>query len=229
MANKIVLNNLEDLEYRRREAFNSLRNNLQFCGADLKTFLLTSCGQNEGKSTVSFELARSMATAGKKVVLVDADMRKSVMVARYQMQTTNKKVLGLTHYLSKQTKIEGIIHETNIEGLDIVLTGPLSPNPTDLLEGKEFDMLLKYLKERYDAVIIDTPPLGLVIDAAVIAPKCDGVLLIIESEMTSYRAAQEVKKQLEMAGGRILGTVLNKIPSEGSNYHRYYKYYGEYK
>ena len=228
MINKIIINNLEENEYRRREALNSLRNNLQFCGADLKTFLLTSCGSNEGKSTLSFELAKSMADSGKKVCLVDADMRKSVMVKRYQMQSANKVIKGLTHYLSKQVEMEDIIYETNVERFDIILTGPLSPNPTELLEGPAFEVLLAHLKENYDAVIIDSPPLGMVIDAAIMAPKCDGTIFVIESGNTSYRIAQDVKKQLEMSGARILGTVLNKIPVDKNGYYNYYNYYSYY-
>jgi capsular exopolysaccharide synthesis family protein len=231
MANRIILNNLEKSEYRRQEAFNSLRNNLKFCGADLKTFMLTSCGANDGKSTISFELARSMAESGKNVILVDADMRKSVMIKRYGMQSETKNPRGPSHYLSNQTPIEDIISETNIPGMDMILSGPASPNPTELLEGQLFEKMMEYLKERYDAVIVDTPPLGVVIDAAVMAPKCDGTILVIESEVTSYNMAIEVKKQLEMTGCRILGTVLNKVNVEKSGYYyySYYKYYGYYK
>ena len=229
MANRIIINNLESNEYRRREALNSLRNNLQFCGADLKSFIFTSCGSNEGKSTLSFELARSMTESGKSVVLVDADMRKSVMIKRYQMQSAEKKIRGLTHYLSGQAELEEIVCETNVDNLSLVLTGPISPDPTKLLEGKAFDELLEYLEERFDAVIIDTPPLGMVIDAAIMAPKCDGTILVIESGNTSYRIALDVKKQLEMSGARILGTVLNKVPVEKNGYYNYYNYYSYYK
>lgn len=227
MANKIIFNNLEEMDYGRREAFNSLRTNLQFCGADLKTILFTSCSPNEGKSTITFELARSMAENKKKVVLVDADLRKSVMLGRYKAQATDKKVGGLSHYLSKQAKISDVLYETNIPGFDIILTGPLSPNPTELLGGKLFVELLEMLRASYDMVIIDSPPLGSVIDAAAIAPYCDGAVLVIESNATSHRLAVNVKKQLEMADCKILGAVLNKVKRENSRY--YYKYYGEYK
>lgn len=227
MANKIIFNNLEEMDYARREAFNSLRTNLQFCGADLKTILFTSCSPNEGKSTITFELARSMAENKKKVVLVDADLRRSVILGRYKAQATDKKVGGLSHYLSKQAKISDVLCETNIPGFDIILTGPLSPNPTELLGGKLFVELLEMLRESYDMVIIDSPPLGSVIDAAVIAPYCDGAVLVIESNATSHRLAVNVKKQLEMADCKILGAVLNKVKRENSRY--YYKYYGEYK
>ena len=226
MENKIILNNLEELDYGGREAYNSLRTNLQFCGADLKVFLFTSCSPGEGKSTVSFELARSMAENGKKVIFIDADLRKSVTLSRYKAQSSNKGIRGLSHYLSKQADLEEIICETNINGLSMILTGPLSPNPTELLNGVLFSLLIKYLKLEYDAVLIDSPPLGSVIDAAVIAPQCDGTILIVESNITSHRAATDVKKQLELTGCRILGVVLNKIEPENR---KYYKYYGEYK
>ena len=111
--------------------------------------------------------------------------------------------------------------------MDIILSGPLSPNPTALFSEKMFDVLLKTLRASYDFVIIDTPPLGAVIDAAVIAPKCDGAIIVLEANATNSRAAINVKKQLEMAGSNILGVVLNKVPVKSGNY--YYKYYGEYK
>ena len=226
MGNRIVFNSLKEPEYGRREAFNSLRTNLQFCGADLKTILFTSCAPNEGKSTVTFELARSVAENGKKVILVDADLRKSVMLGRYKAQAMQKRVGGLSHYLSGQAEIGDILCNTNIPDFDVILTGPLSPNPTELLSGERFKDLLNLLRVSYDMIIIDSPPLGSVIDAAVIAPNCDGVVLVIESNATSHRVAVDVKKQLEMTGCKILGAVLNKVKVEKS---KYYKYYGEYK
>ena len=200
MANQIIFNNLEELDYGQREAFNSLRTNLQFCGADLKVLLFTSCAPNEGKSTVTFQLARSMAENNKKVVLVDADLRKSVMLGRYKAQAADKKEGGLSPYLSKQAQISDILFATNIPNFDVILTGPLSPNPTELLGGPLFSELIERLRESYDMVIIDSPPLASVIDAAVMAPCCDGAVLVIESNATSHRMAVNVKKQLEAHG-----------------------------
>ena len=167
-----------------------------------------------------------MAENGKKVIFIDADLRKSVTLSRYKAQSSNKGIRGLSHYLSKQADLEEIICETNINGLSMILTGPLSPNPTELLNGELFTLLIKYLRLEYDAVIIDSPPLGSVIDAAVVAPRCDGTILVVESNITSHRIATDVKKQLEVTGCRILGVVLNKIEPENR---KYYKYYGEYK
>lgn len=233
MGNRLTFKNIDKSEYRRQEAYNYLRNNLQFCGPDLKSFLLTSCESNTGKSTVSFELARSIADSGKRVILVDADMRKSVLIKRYEVQAENKRPRGLTHYLTKQASLGEVIFETNVPGMDIILSGPASPNPTELIEGRLFDEMISALEANYDAVIVDTPPLGAVIDAAIMGPKCDGSILVLESEVTSYRAAQEVKKQMEMAGCKILGTILNKVTMDKVGYYYgyygYYKYYGEYK
>ncbi|MGN0718620.1 MAG: polysaccharide biosynthesis tyrosine autokinase [Anaerovoracaceae bacterium] len=228
MANRIYLNSLEKVDYAQREAFNSLRSNLMFCGAELKTLLFTSCNPNEGKSTVSFGLARSMAGNQKRVLYVDADMRKSVMMNRYQIQMEQKGQMGLTHFLSNQASLEDVIVDTNVEGLSMILTGPLSPNPTELLAGKRMDLLLEASKNHFDAVIIDSPPLGMVIDAAVLAPKCDGVILVIESDSVSRRAEMKVKKQLELTGCRILGAVLNKVGSERNGYYSKYGKYGKY-
>ena len=226
MGNQIIFNKLKEPEYARREAFNSLRTNLQFCGADIKTILFTSCGPDEGKGTVTFELARSIAESGKSVVLVDADLRKSVMLSRYKAQATHKRVGGLSHYLSGQATIDDILCSTNIPPFNVILTGPLSPNPTELLGNVLFEKLMWTLRDKFDMVIIDAPPLGAVIDAAVIAPYCDGAVIVIENDNTSHRAAVNVKQQLERTGCRILGAVLNKVRVESSGY--YYKYYGEY-
>ena len=132
MANSILFQNLEKQTYARREAFNSLRTNLQFCGVDNKVIMFTSCTPDEGKSTVTMELARSLNDDGKKVVLVDADLRKSVFVGRYRIHS-EETMFGLSHYLSGQKKMDEVINHTNIENLDMIIAGPVAPNPTELL------------------------------------------------------------------------------------------------
>lgn len=227
--NKITINELEELKYGRREAINSLRTNLKFAGNDIKTVAFTSCNPNEGKSTTCFDLAKSFADSGSKVLLIDADMRKTVMLQRYRIDNEGQKVGGLTHYLSGQSSLDEIISATNVKNLFVILAGPLSPNPAELLTGNRIDDLLKACRKVFDMVIIDTPPLGAVIDAAILAPKCDGAVIITEANATSARVAIGVKKQLEMTGCKILGCVLNKVPSSGNAYKYKYRYYGEYK
>ena len=236
MATKLTIENLEKMDYARREAFNSLRTNLQFCGDDTQVIMLTSCTPNEGKSTVSIELARSLSEDGKRVVLIDADLRKSVLVGRHRIHS-EEEIFGLSHYLSGQKKLEEVIYETDIPKFDMIVAGPVAPNPTELLGKKYFNKMLESLRENYDFVLIDCPPLGWVIDAAVIAPSCDGAILVVASNEISYKYLQEVKKQLEVTGVRILGAVLNKVKVQAGGYYNryyaghykgYYSKYGEY-
>lgn len=227
--NKILLIEYEDLKYGRREAINSLRTNVKFAGNDIKVVAFTSCNPNEGKSTTCFDLARNFADAGSKVLLIDADMRKTVMLQRYRIENQGEKIAGLTHYLSGQSDIEQIVNSTNVPNLYMTLAGPLSPNPAELLTGNRMGDFIKACRNIFDMVIIDTPPLGVVIDAAIIAPKCDGVVLVTEANETSAKVAIGVKKQLEMSDCKILGCVLNKVPSTGNSYRYKYRYYGEYK
>jgi len=202
------------------EAFRTLRTNIQFCNTDkiLKTICLTSCIPNEGKSVTSLNLAMSMAKAGKRVVHIDADMRKP----RQYKDVSVKFNPGLSNYLSCMAELDEIISETNIDNLQLILCGPKPPNPTELLGTSRFGELLGALRERYDYVIVDTPPLGSMIDAAIIAAVTDGTILLIEYNTIDYNKALKVKEQLEKANARILGVVLNKIPKR--EYDDYYYY-----
>ena len=212
------------------EAYKALRTNIQFCGADKKVIAFTSCTPNEGKSNVTFHLAASLAESGKSVLLIDADLRKSVLMGRVQVE---EEVKGLTHYLSKQAKLQDVICATNLPKFHIIFSGVVPPNPAELLGGKNFRSLLNALRKVYDYVIVDTPPLGSVIDSAIVAEICDGSIMVIESGVISYRFAQEVKSQLEKSNCPLLGVVLNKVDMQKQAYGKYgkygqYKYYGEY-
>ena len=227
-AKKVLhINNIEAPAYTKREAYNSFRTNLQFCGKDIKVIAFTSCLPFEGKSTVVFELARSVAEDGRSVVVIDADMRKSVMVGRYKMDTEGE-IKGVTHYLSGQAELEDVLYSTDIKGLDMIVAGHMTPNPTELLGGQLFHDMVKKAREAYDLVLIDTPPLGSVIDTAVAAPDCDGIILVIESRSTNFKIAREVQRQAEMTGCKIIGAVLNKVEVEGAGYGYYKGYYKKY-
>lgn len=217
------INKVIKLDFQGSEAFKTLRSNIQFCGDNIKIIGLTSCIPNEGKSSVSLNLALSMAEAGEKVVFIDADLRKSVLMGRYKI---DKPLKGLTHYLSGINKIDEIIYQDYIENLYMIFAGPIPPNPSELLGGKKFTDLMEEFRNTYDYVIIDTPPLGSVIDSAVVAKVCDGMILVIESNAISYKFAQKVKGQLEKTGCKILGAVLNKVNLSEKGY--YGKYYGNY-
>lgn len=226
-----VMIRTQNLEYKSIEAYKSLRTNLQFCGADKKVIAITSSTPDEGKSSVTLNLAISLSEIGKKVLLIDADLRKSVLMGKTAI---HQAVQGLTHYLTQQAGLEDILCTTNIENLQIAYAGPIPPNPAELLSGNLFSGMIETLRPEYDYILIDTPPLGSVIDSAIIAQNCDGAIMVIESGTISYRFAQNVKQQFEKSNCPILGAVLNKVDLSkqgyyGKYYGRYYgKYYGKY-
>lgn len=200
-----------------QEAYKSLRTNLQFCGKDIKTIAITSCDENEGKTTVALNLAVSFAQIGKKVLYIDADMRKSVAVGRH---TDSRNLGGLSEVLSGQEALSRCIFGCQIPNLHLLFAGKYPPNPAELLSGKYFPALLRNSKEIYDYVIIDTPPLGLVIDAAVIAASCDGVALVIGGKKATFREVRNVVAQLHKSGCRILGVIRNQVTKKNSKYYK---------
>lgn len=221
---KIELLLEEQQNYFMREAFNTLRTNILFSGKDVKSIIITSCVAHEGKTTISFETARNLAESGKKVLLLDADLRKSVMVSRY---TKVRGIAGLSQVLSGQVSIDDAICKTQIDGLDIVFAGPYPPNPTELVGSPAFKEILDAKRDQYDYILIDAAPLGMVIDAAVMASVCDGAILVLTSGTIKYRFAQSVKQQLQKSGCKILGTVLNQVSHRtmtGSPYYTAQKY-----
>lgn len=217
----------DNKDYGTREAFNTLRTNLLFSGRDVKTILITSCLANEGKSTISFETAVGLARVGKKVLLIDADLRKSAYASRYTKETG---LMGLSQYLSGQSELDGVLYATQIPTLNIIFSGPFPPNPTELVGASAFGELLKAEREHYDYILVDTPPLGLVIDAAVMATACDGAVIVIGAGSVSYHVAQHVTEQLKKSGCRILGAVLNQNRKGKRSKNQYYNsYYGKYE
>ena len=217
----------DNKDYGTREAFNTLRTNLLFSGRDVKTILIISCLANEGKSTISFETAVGLARVGKKVLLIDADLRKSAYASRYTKETG---LMGLSQYLSGQSELDGVLYATQIPTLNIIFSGPFPPNPTELVGASAFGELLKAEREHYDYILIDTPPLGLVIDAAVMATACDGAVLVIGAGSVSYHVAQHVTEQMKKSGCRILGAVLNQNRKGKRSKNQYYNsYYGKYE
>lgn len=223
----VLHRNMKD-DYNYNEAVKTLRTNIQFCGSNIRTIMFTSALPDEGKSDLSFALAQSFAQIGKRTLMLDADIRKSVLTSRYQLW---EEVDGLSQYLSGQKELEEVIYDTNIDNLSVVFAGPYSPNPAELLEEELFGKLMGHAKESYDYVIIDTPPMATLIDGAIVARQCDGAVIVIESGAVSYRLEQRVKDQLEKTGCRILGAVLNRVDIRSEAYYgKYGKYsrYGKY-
>ncbi len=223
---EVTLRNVSQ-DYRTKESYKTLRTNIEFSGEDKRVIVFTSCTPSEGKSTVSLSLAESLAEGGKKVLFIDADLRKSVLAGRHHVTGDMR---GLSHYLTGQATLDEVIKQTQEPNLRVIFAGVLPPNPAELLGGKKFEKLLNQSRKEYDYVIIDAPPLGSVIDAAVIARSCDGAVLVIATKTVSYQFARQIEDQLEKAGCPILGVVMNKVDMKQDKYYgRYYgKYYGEY-
>lgn len=205
-----------------QEAYKVLRTNLQFCGQELQTIAITSCNENEGKTTVTLGVAKSFAEMGKKALVIDADMRKSVMAGR---NTNAKDPRGLSEMLNALAPLSACLYQTQLPNLHIMFAGKYPPNPVELLNGKHFGALLTEAKKVYDYVFIDTPPLGAVIDAAVVGAQCDGTILVLGSQKVSARQAQDVVGQLQKSKCHILGVVRNQSHSRGGRYYRRRGYY----
>lgn len=223
---KVELNLANYDNYFVTEAFRTLRTNLQFCGIENKVVVLTSCDESEGKTTVSLMLARSLAEANKKVVYLDCDLRRSVVAVKF---AGNRHANGLSEYLSGLVEVDNIIYSTQYTDFDVIFSGPYCPNPVELMMAERFKTLITKLRSEYDYVIVDTPPLGLVIDGAVVAKYCDAAALVISAGRIKYKQARNIKNQLEKSGCKMLGVVLNHSDKRGErSYRKYYKkYYGK--
>ena len=211
-----------------QEAIKILRTNLMFSGADVKAVALTSVFASEGKSTVSFQLAASLAQAGKRVLLMDADLRKSKLPNRLRVKG---KIEGLSHYLSGMASINDLLYETDLPGMYVMFAGAYVPNSAELLSSGGFSKLVTGLKEVFDYVIVDSAPLGQVVDCAVIAPRLDGVMMVMDANKNSSKMERRIKSQLEKSGAKILGVILNRVDfkERGGYYGKIYRlgYYGQ--
>ena len=224
----IQVNYLDSLPYAAEEALNRLRVNVGFCGDRFKKIIITSSTPNEGKSFVSTNLWRMLAEAGSRVVLVDADMRKSVLRSRHQMSSKDGGMYGLVHYLAGQIELEDVLYQTNIGNGFMLPTANTVSNPAILLQTDRFTELLNTLAKKFDYVLVDTPPLGSVADGDLIASRCDGGLLVVRSGVTPRSMIASSLKQLERAGCELMGVVLNRVEAKSNPYYYKYSKYGYY-
>ena len=224
---KQITMNIRELPYAVEEAMNRLRINIKFCGKNTKKILIISSVPNEGKSIVSVHLWKMLAEAGFPSVLVDLDLRKSVLKERLEFQHKGE-ITGLDYYLSGLSEYQDVVYETNISNGYVVPVSNLLENPSALLEDPRMGELLNRLEEDYRYVIIDSPPLDSVADGALIASLCDGAILVVRSGMTSKRLVRQSLQQLDRVHCRLLGMVLNRVETKSRAYQKYYGKYGSY-
>ena len=203
------------------EAINVLRGNVQLSGNNIRTVAITSSLAHEGKSSMAFRLAKSMASLEKRVLYLDGDIRNSTTQIRYGIMGDK---VGLSEYLCGEVSKEKIIYHTDDQWLDMIFTGAKAPNPSALVSGPLFQDLMQFLKSIYDYVFVDTPPLNVVIDGLLIAKQCDGTVLVVESGITERAQAEKARRQMEYAGINILGAVVNKVRMNERRYGYGYGY-----
>ncbi|MDD1512854.1 CpsD/CapB family tyrosine-protein kinase [Priestia megaterium] len=202
------------------EQYRTIRTNIQFSNVDqdIKTIVLTSSGAEEGKSTTSSNLATVYAQQGLNVLLIDADLRKPT--GHYTFRLENH--IGLTNVLTRQSTLAQAVQESEIPHLSVLTSGPIPPNPSELLASAQMAELLKEMKEQFDMIIFDTPPILAVADAQILANQVDGTILVVSSGKTEKDAALKSKELLSNAQGKLLGVVLNNRKVEEGNYYYYY-------
>ena len=227
---KAVINQMKPLDYAGEEAMNTICTNLAFSGRNLKKIVFTSNVQSEGKSWTAMHILENLAKRGRRVVLVDADMRRSFMVQRYKIDVTGE-VMGLAHYLTGQCELGDAIYQTNLYGACIIPAGRDVTNPVSLVDTPYFTQMIDLLSEQFDMVLVDAPPIGMVIDAAEIAASCDGTVLVIEYNKTRLRDVRECKRQMEQSGTPVLGCIINKVNFASISAKKYYNksYYSHYR
>lgn len=228
--NTVSITKFPPLEYARAEALNTLCTNLSFSGESIKTIMLTSTHASEGKSFLSMNIMRTMAKFGKSVVLVDADLRRSMIRSQYGLRFGDKTHgVGLAHYLAGKVNMEDVVYQTDIEGAYLVPIGREVTNPLPLFNSPRFSRMLDWLAKSADYVIVDAPPVGTVIDAAQIAKYCDGAVIVVGYNTVHRQQLIDVKNQLEQTECPILGTVLNMVEYDNYLSKKYYRsYYSNY-
>ena len=206
------------------EQYRAIRTNIEYSNVDqnTKTILVTSSDKNEGKTTTVSNLAVSFANLNKKVLLIDCDLRNASIHKMFRLNN----IYGLTDILAKDRAVDKCIQETELENLYVLTAGAIPPNPAEILSSEKMKNLIEDLKNIYDYIFIDTPPIGLVTDAGALSSFIDGVVLVVKSESVEKKYLEETKKKLDAVDARILGAILNAYKSEQKDYN-YYSYYGK--
>lgn len=226
---KVEVLNLPELDYATSESMNALATNLSFCGENVQSVEITSRYASEGKSTVAFNLARTYASLGKRTVFVDTDLRRSQISDRYDPQFEEENPNGLAHYLSGKCELQDVLYAANAKNLNMVPVGRTVSASLQLLSSKRMNTLMEALRQIFDIIIVDTPPVGAIVDALEIAKHCDGSLIVVGYNQGRSRDLLELKDSLERSGSRVFGTVLNNVPNKAlSGRKYYYSGYGYY-
>jgi capsular exopolysaccharide synthesis family protein len=219
MLNDII--SIKNPKSQAAEAFRTLRTNIQFSSLDedLKTIVVSSTQPGEGKSTIVTNLAVTMAQSGKRVLLIDCDLSKPTIHKKLGISNQD----GLTTLIAKEKSLEEVISETSVHNFFVITSGPIPPNPAELLGSKKMRHLIEQLKEDFDVILFDTPPILAVTDAQILSTYCSGVVFVAGYSKAEKQALLRAQDLINKVGGKLLGVVINKVPNNSRSYY-YYNY-----
>lgn len=225
-VNFLEITNFPKLNFACNEAMNTLCTNLSYCGKNVRKIMITSRYAGEGKSYVSMNLLRTYSQLGRRTILIDTDLRASGIQSDYSLRYSTKNHYGLSEYLSGQCRLNEVIYRTNLPNTFMIPAGHQAPNPLQLLDTKTMEKLIDTLAGAFDVVLVDTPPIGLLVDAVALAKYCDGALMVVGYRKGKRREIADAVDNIKQTGCKMLGAVLNGVQFNNLS-NKYYYYSSE--
>ena len=230
--NYLEIAQLPQLDYASNEAMNTLATNLSYCGPDTRVVGITSRFASEGKSYISVNLLRTLSSLQRRVLLIDMDLRRSSIAARYHLRFQSENPMGVAHFLAGMCNLEDIVYATNLERAFFVPVGRELNSSLQLLNSPRMQELMEFARANFDMVLVDTPPAGVIADALEIARYCDGDLIVVSYNRGTRSEINEIRRNIERTGSRVLGVVLNNVELKSYTNRKYYykseRYYSYY-
>ena len=220
--NQLSIGRFPELDYACGEAMNTLCTNLFYCGENIRSVLLTSRYEQEGKSSIAMNVMRTLAGFGKRVVLVDADLRCSTLARRYRFSFARREAFGLAQHLAGMCALEDAVYQTNLPGAYILPAGREVLNSMQLLASPRYGEMMESLRKNFDVVLVDSPPAGIIVDAVEIAKYCDGAIIVVAYNKGRRQDIGEVAESIAKTGCKVLGAVMNGVNLKSFRNRRYY-------
>lgn len=210
------------LDYACSEALNTLCTNLSYCGREVRSILFTSRYEQEGKSGIAMNVMRTLAGYGKRVLLMDADLRCSTLARRYRFTYAQRENAGLAQHLAGMCELQDVVYRTNLPGAFILPAGHEVLNSMQLLASYRYGEMMDALRDEFDIVLVDSPPAGLIVDAIEIARYCDGAVIVVEYNRGRVQDVADVAANLAKTGCKVLGAVMNGVNLKSFRNRKYY-------
>ena len=219
---QLKIGRLPALDYACSEALNTLCTNLSYCGREVRSILFTSRYEQEGKSGIAMNVMRTLAGYGKRVLLVDADLRCSTLARRYRFTYAQRENAGLAQHLAGMCELQDVVYRTNLPGAFILPAGHEVLNSMQLLASYHYGEMMDVLRDEFDIVLVDSPPAGLIVDAIEIARYCDGAVIVVEYNRGRVQDVADVAANLAKTGCKVLGAVMNGVNLKSFRNRKYY-------